>query len=107
MKQGVACGVDFFLDEYSELPSSTPLPQTLFDFKAQVVETCELWPHQAIERWQLTELLDRLDIEREDVINGLQHGLCAVGHNLPRLVKRMKTKRAPVRGPSIQLRSKI
>ncbi len=102
MEQGIDSGLRYYFENYlnfSEDPR--PLAQILFEHKKTVIETCELTPYKAVVNWGLSELEDILDVEREDVICGIQHGLCAVAHNLPRLIKTSENKKAPVRRPSL------
>jgi hypothetical protein len=100
MEQGIDSGLRYYFENYlsfSEDPR--PLAQILIEHKKTVIETCELTPYKAIINWGLTELEDILDVEREDVVCGIQHGLCAVAHNLPRLIKTSENKKAPLRRP--------
>lgn len=95
LKQGIH-GALMYLED--TLPSSTQkdTPQELYQvlnkLQREMLETCELTPYMAVRRWGLTELEDRLDIEKEDVICGVKHGLQAVTLTLPRLLKPSKVK---------------
>ena len=100
MEQGIDSGLRYYFENYLSLSEDPrPLAQILFEHKKNVIETCEMTPYKAVVNWGLSELEDILDIEREDVICGIQHGLCAVAHNLPRLIKTSETKKAPLRRP--------
>ena len=95
LQQGIS-GALVYLE--NSLPSQahkdTPheLSQVLNRLQREMLEICELTPYQAVRRWGLTELEDRFDIEKEDVICGVKHGLQAVTLTLPRLLKTSKVK---------------
>ncbi len=107
MEQGITCGLNFYYQHpLLAAPGNRSLAQTLFDYKKEVLETCELTPYKAVQHWGLTELVDRLDIEKEAVICGLQHGLGAVADNLPRLLRDVQNKKTSRRKPSLMLAKK-
>lgn len=95
MQQGIVSGLDFALTNIRRIDKDTrPMGQILLEHQQTVIETCLIMPHKAVQQWGLTELEDKLDIEKEDVICGVQHGLHTVAHTLPRL---LKTKRSLLR----------
>lgn len=70
--------------------TQSELAQLLNKLQKEMLETCEVTPYMAVKQWGLTELEDRLDIEKEDVICGVKHGIKAVTLTLPRLLKSSK-----------------
>lgn len=102
MEQGIDCGLNFYFDSAPlGAHDARPLAQRLFDHKKEVIEVCALTPYRAVRNWGLTELADMLDVEREAVVCGLQHGLGAVAQNLPRLLRDVQNKKASRRKPSV------
>lgn len=92
MQQGIVSGLDFALSNIRSIDrDKRPMCQILIEHQQTVIETCLIMPHRAVLQWGLTELEDKLDIEKEDVICGVQHGLHTVAHTLPRLLKNRKT----------------
>ncbi len=88
MLQAIAHGVDYVLENYPALENDKrPMGQILIEHQFNVVQTCQLLPYRAVIQWGLTELEDKLDLERESVICGVQHGLYTVAHTLPRLMR--------------------
>jgi hypothetical protein len=97
MEQGIDSGLRYYFENYLSLSDDPrPLAQILFEHKKNVIATCEMTPYKAVANWGLTELEDILDVEREDVICGIQHGLSAVAHTLPRLIKSSEQKKVPL-----------
>ncbi len=95
LKQGISGALVYIENSLPQLPQKdTPqeLSQVLNKLQREMLETCELTPYTAVRRWGLTELEDRLDIERADVICGVRHGLKALALTLPRLLKPSKVK---------------
>ncbi len=76
----------------SQKDTKQELCQILNKLQREMLETCELTPYAAVRRWGLTELEDRLDIEKEDVICGVKHGIKSLTLTLPRLLKTSKVK---------------
>jgi hypothetical protein len=95
LQQGISGALVYLEDSLpTQADKDTPqeLSLVLNKLQREMLETCELTPYKAVRRWGLTELEDRLDIEKEDVICGVKHGLQAVTLTLPRLLKTSKVK---------------
>ncbi len=91
MNQGIKSGIEYVLGNLQQITEDKrPMGQILLEYQFDVVQTCRMLPYQAVEKWGLTELADKLDIEREDVICGVQHGLYTTAHTLPRLLRNTK-----------------
>jgi hypothetical protein len=91
MNQGIMSGIDYVLGNLDLITEDKrPMGQILLEYQYNVIETCRMLPYQAVAKWGLTELEDKLDIEREDVICGVQHGLYTTAHTLPRLLRNTK-----------------
>ncbi|MFP5492428.1 MAG: hypothetical protein ACLGG0_13065 [Bacteriovoracia bacterium] len=91
MDQGIKSGIEYVLGNLQQInEDKRPMGQILLAYQFDVLETCRLLPFQAVEKWGLTELEDKLDIEREDIISGVQHGLYTTAHTLPRLLRNTK-----------------
>lgn len=93
LHQGIE-GALVYLEKCLPVDKDTPseLAQILHRLQQEMLDTCEVTPYKAVRQWGLTELEDRLDIEKEDVICGVKHGIKAVTLTLPRLLKGPKLR---------------
>ncbi|MBY0515939.1 MAG: hypothetical protein K2P81_03450 [Bacteriovoracaceae bacterium] len=98
LEQGIEAGLNYFFDNFKQIEkSSLNITQSLIEFKKEVVETSLDKPHKAKNLWSLHILEDHIDIEREDIVSGLQYGLNTTAHTLPHLLKNFDQKKGPLK----------
>jgi hypothetical protein len=97
MEQGIQSALNYLSEESKSLLDNRQLAILMTQLQNELLKTCELMPYKAVELWGLTELDDLLDIEREDVIKGIKHGINAVTLTLPRMIR--EQKKGPKLGP--------
>jgi hypothetical protein len=96
LEQGIKGAMSYIEDLASDhSQSQTSLAQALNRLQTEMLETCDLAPYQAAKKWGLTELADKLDIEKEDIICGVRHGIQAFTLTLPQHIKEIQNESSP------------